>query len=96
LTSTRSIIEHLAFAMAVHLVVQSDRSNGVAGSFDKILHQGTTENNSGLSAMLKKDHEAQRAAADEYFRHWDNKKAQEETVDDRAARTSDYASLTRQ
>ncbi|WYZ42429.1 hypothetical protein EsH8_VI_000128 [Colletotrichum jinshuiense] len=64
-------------------------------TFEKILHKGTSKN-VGMSAMLKKDYEAQKVASDEYFRHWDNKSAQKETKEDRDARTADYASLTRQ
>ncbi|KAJ0161994.1 Sterol 24-C-methyltransferase erg-4 [Colletotrichum tanaceti] len=64
-------------------------------TFDKILHKGTSKT-VGMSAMLQKDHEAQKAATDEYFRHWDNKNAQKETKEDRDARAADYASLTRQ
>ncbi|GKT40562.1 sterol 24-C-methyltransferase erg-4 [Colletotrichum spaethianum] len=51
-------------------------------TFEKILHKGTSKT-VGMSAMLKKDHEAQKAATDEYFRHWDNKSAQKETREDR-------------
>ncbi|KAL0938452.1 uncharacterized protein CTRU02_205062 [Colletotrichum truncatum] len=65
-------------------------------TFEKILHKGTSRDNVGMSAMLKKDHEAQQAASDEYFKHWDNKSAQKETKEDRDARTADYESLTRQ
>ncbi|GJC83302.1 sterol 24-C-methyltransferase erg-4 [Colletotrichum liriopes] len=64
-------------------------------TFEKILHKGSSKT-MGMSAMLKKDHEAQKAATDEYFSHWDNKSAQKETKEDRDARTADYASLTRQ
>ncbi|KAI3545145.1 hypothetical protein CTAM01_16619 [Colletotrichum tamarilloi] len=64
-------------------------------TFEKILHKGTSKD-VGMSAMLKKDYEAQKAATDEYFSHWDNKSAQKETKEDRDARTADYASLTRQ
>ncbi|KAF6807398.1 hypothetical protein CSOJ01_08204 [Colletotrichum sojae] len=65
-------------------------------TFEKILHKGTSKDNKGMSAMLKKDHEAQKAASDEYFKHWDNLTAQKETKEDRDARTADYATLTRQ
>lgn len=34
--------------------------------------------------MLKKDKEAQKAAMNEYFQHWDNKEAKNETEADRA------------
>ncbi|TDZ26254.1 Sterol 24-C-methyltransferase erg-4 [Colletotrichum orbiculare MAFF 240422] len=65
-------------------------------TFEKVLHKGTGKDNVGMSAMLKKDREAQKAATEEYFRHWDNKNAQQETKEDREARTAEYDSLTRQ
>lgn len=33
--------------------------------------------------MMKKDKAAQKAAVDEYFKHWDNKTAKDETLEDR-------------
>lgn len=54
-------------------------------TFEKILHKGTSKD-VGMSAMLKKDYEAQKAATDEYFSHWDNKSAQKETKEDRDVR----------
>ncbi|KAF4835809.1 Sterol 24-C-methyltransferase [Colletotrichum tropicale] len=66
-------------------------------TFEQILHKGTSKGNVGMSAMLKKDHEAQKAATEDYFRHWDNKlNAQKETKKDREARAAEYDSLTRQ
>ncbi|KAF9873955.1 sterol 24-c-methyltransferase [Colletotrichum karsti] len=66
-------------------------------TFEKILHKGTSKVNVGMSAMLKKDYEAQKAASEDYFRHWDNKlDAKKETKEDREARAADYESLTRQ
>ncbi|KAK2746029.1 sterol 24-c-methyltransferase [Colletotrichum kahawae] len=53
-------------------------------TFEQILHKGTSKGNVGMSAMLKKDHEAQKVATEDYFRHWDNKlNAQKETKEDR-------------
>lgn len=52
-------------------------------TFEQVLHKGTLQN-VGMSAMLKKDREAQRAATDTYFKHWDNKKAKDETEETRA------------
>lgn len=62
-------------------------------SFEKILHKGTATN-LGVSAILKKDHGAQKAAAEDYFRHWDNKPAEDETASDRAVR-NDIGSMLR-
>lgn len=33
--------------------------------------------------MMQKDKTAQKAAVDEYFKHWDNKAAKDETAADR-------------
>ncbi|EFY89628.1 sterol 24-C-methyltransferase [Metarhizium acridum CQMa 102] len=64
--------------------------------FDKILHGASSESPGGLRAMMGKDREANEVAVKEYFRHWDNKKAQDEAEAVRQARADDYASLTRQ
>jgi sterol 24-C-methyltransferase len=53
-------------------------------SFEKILHKGSSGTDNHFGAIMKKNHEAQKAAADDYFRHWDNKKAQDETEATRA------------
>ena len=50
---------------------------GRDASFSRALHKGTAE--ADTAEHLKKDKEAQRAAVDEYFQHWDNKEAQDET-----------------
>ncbi|ROV91106.1 hypothetical protein VSDG_07823 [Cytospora chrysosperma] len=65
-------------------------------TFENIMHKKTATTHEGFSAMLNKDKEAQRAAVAEYFQHWDNKEAKNETEADREARARDYASLTRQ
>ncbi|KAH7367665.1 S-adenosyl-L-methionine-dependent methyltransferase [Plectosphaerella cucumerina] len=65
-------------------------------TFEKVLHRKTGTKNVGMSAMLKKDYQAQKAASDEYFRHWDNKTAKSETKEIREARAADYESLSRQ
>lgn len=53
-------------------------------TFENIMHKKTAQTDAGFSAMLKKDTEAQRAAVAEYFQHWDNKEAKNETDADRA------------
>ncbi|RFU30434.1 hypothetical protein B7463_g5899, partial [Scytalidium lignicola] len=65
-------------------------------AFDSILHQNSSKSQGGLRAMMKKDSTANIAAMDDYFRHWDDKKVEEETEAIREARKSEYASLTRQ
>ena len=65
-------------------------------AFAKVLHGKTAESKGGLSSILAKDKNAQKAAVDEYFQHWDNKPAGEETEETREARRNQYATLTRQ
>ena len=48
-------------------------------AFNKALHGKSAEQRAGFLAMLKKDAKAQKAAVDEYFKHWDNKNAAVET-----------------
>lgn len=55
-------------------------------TFENIMHKRTAETEAGFSAMLKKDKEAQQVAVDEYFQHWDNKEAKDETEETRAVR----------
>jgi len=53
--------------------------------FNKAMHGQSSTASGGVRAMLaKRNNAAQKAAVDEYFRHWDNKAAKDETVDDRA------------
>ncbi|CAG8268853.1 unnamed protein product [Penicillium olsonii] len=63
--------------------------------FNKALHGKSAKARGGLSAMRGKDAAAQKAAVDEYFKHWDNKEHVNETDADREARRSEYATLTR-
>lgn len=65
-------------------------------AFNKAMHGGSSQERAGLMAMLKKDAKAQKAAVDEYFKHWDNKGAKEETAETREARKAEYATLTKQ
>jgi sterol 24-C-methyltransferase len=48
-------------------------------AFNKAMHKDSSNAQGGFSAMLKKDKAAQKAAVDEYFKHWDNKAAKDET-----------------
>ncbi len=52
-------------------------------AFNKAMHGRSAEERAGLRAMLRKDHIAQKAAVDEYFKHWDNKSAGTETQETR-------------
>lgn len=47
--------------------------------FNRAMHGKSAEIRGGLAAMRSKDSKAQKAAVDEYFKHWDNKSAEEET-----------------
>ena len=63
--------------------------------FNTAMH-GKSVNGYGLSALRSKDAASQKAAVDEYFKHWDNKTADVETEETRKARRDEYATLTRQ
>lgn len=56
--------------------------------FKNALHGKTATENVGFSAMMKKDKEAQAAAADEYFKFWDGKEAGVETEQDKKVYSS--------
>lgn len=64
--------------------------------FNKTLHGQSAEARGGLLAMRNKNAAAQKAALEEYFKHWDNKLAATETEEVRKARRDEYATLTRQ
>lgn len=73
---------------------QEDKARDAA--FNKSLHGLSSEARGGIMAMRNKDAAAQKAAVDEYFKHWDNKLAATETEEVRKARRDEYATLTRQ
>ena len=52
-------------------------------AFNKAMHKDSSNAEGGFRAMMKKDKAAQKAAVDEYFKHWDNKAAKDETDADR-------------
>ena len=52
-------------------------------SFAKALHGTSATEKGGLRSMLGKDAASQKAAIDEYFKHWDNKEASVETQETR-------------
>lgn len=79
---------------AVSTLEQEDHARDAA--FNKILHGTSAEKRGGMMAMLRKDAGSQKAAVDEYFKHWDNKAADVETEEVRKARRDEYATLTRQ
>lgn len=56
--------------------------------FNRVLHGKSAQAKGGFAAMRCKNATAQKAALDEYFKHWDNKSAEEETEEIRAVGTS--------
>lgn len=52
-------------------------------AFCRALHKDTATGKSGLFAILNKDNDAQKIAVDQYFKHWDQKPATDETSSDR-------------
>jgi sterol 24-C-methyltransferase len=80
--------------MSSQALLRADEARDSA--FDKVLHGTSSTAKGGVRAMLGKDNAAHAAAMQEYFQHWDNKDAKNETEDVRQSRTEDYASLTRQ
>lgn len=49
-------------------------------AFAKAMH-GKSAEGQGFTAMLKKDPNAQKAAVEQYFKHWDGKPADSETAE---------------
>jgi len=54
-------------------------------TFENVLHKGSRDA-VGMSAMMKKNYDAQQAASDEYFKHWTSKTAESETEETREVR----------
>jgi sterol 24-C-methyltransferase len=55
-------------------------------AFNKAMHGQSAQAQGGMRAMFQKDKAAQQAAVDEYFKHWDNKAAGDETEETRKVR----------
>jgi sterol 24-C-methyltransferase len=55
--------------------------------FMKAMHGKSTEAAGGFAAMLSKDKDAKKLAVDEYFKHFDDKRAETETDADREVRS---------
>lgn len=79
--------------MAPQNLEKEDHARDAA--FNKAMHGKSAQASGGIAAMFSKGRDAKQAAVDEYFKHWDNKAAKDETDEDRAARTAEYATLTR-
>lgn len=65
--------------MAPIALESEDHSRDAA--FNQALHGKSAGSKGGLRSMISKDHNAHKTAADEYFKHWDNKCAHEETAE---------------
>ncbi|KAK8069512.1 Sterol methyltransferase [Apiospora phragmitis] len=65
-------------------------------AFDNALHRNSNKAQGGLRAMMNKNSAAQNVAVEQYFQHWDDKKAEDETEEIRKARTADYTTISRQ
>jgi sterol 24-C-methyltransferase len=52
--------------------------------FNKAMHGSSAQARGGVAAMFRKGGAAKQAAVDEYFKHWDNKPAENETPEERA------------
>jgi hypothetical protein len=74
------LVQH-RYIMASTILEKEDHSRDAA--FNKAMHKNSAGAMGGFSAMMKKDKSAQKAAVDEYFKHWDQKAAATETVADR-------------
>ena len=68
-------------AMSTIALEKEDHDRDAA--FNKALHGKSAQEQSGLLAMMNKDQKAQKVAIDEYFKHWDNKGALDETASTR-------------
>jgi sterol 24-C-methyltransferase len=66
---------------ATNTLEREDHSRDAA--FNKALHGSSAVARGGVAAMLKKGGAAEKAAVDEYFKHWKNKSAKEETKETR-------------
>ncbi|MCJ1476986.1 Delta(24)-sterol C-methyltransferase [Lambiella insularis] len=79
--------------MAPIALEAEDHSRDAA--FAKVMHGKSARERAGFMSMMGKDPVAQKAAVDEYFKHWDKKDAKTETEETREARRAEYATLTR-
>lgn len=63
-------------------------------AFNKAMHGKSAQAKGGIRAMFAKGGDAKQAAVDEYFKHWDNKPAENETAEERAVRQTPATVLT--
>jgi sterol 24-C-methyltransferase len=60
---------------------KQDRERDAA--FNKAMHGNSAQAAGGIRAMFAKSGDAKQAAVDEYFKHWDNQAAKDETEETR-------------
>lgn len=60
-------------------------------AFNKAMHGKSAQARGGIAAMFAKGSDAKQAAVDEYFKHWDDKAAKDETAETRAVSARLYA-----
>jgi len=81
--------------MAPHATGLEAEDHERDAAFFKAMHGTSAISGKGFRTMFNKDRTAHQAALDNYFEHWDNKSAAEETPEIREARKAQYATLTR-
>lgn len=64
--------------------------------FHRAMHGKSGQGAGGLRALFQKNAEAGALSGQEYFKHFDNQAAKDETPEQREARRNMYASLTRE
>lgn len=86
---------HIAYTFNMSPVALEKEDHSRDADFNKAMHGKSAQAQGGMAAMLKKDRAAQQAAVDEYFKHWDNKAAADETEETRKVRCLDTHSRSR-
>ncbi len=74
--------------MATSKVALEKEDHKRDADFNKALHGQSAVAAGGFAAMFAKDKNAKKVAVDEYFKHFDNKTAADETDADRAVGTA--------
>lgn len=64
-------------------IALEDEDHSRDAAFNKAMHGKSADDKAGFRAMMNKNPAAQKAAVDEYFKHWDNKSAGSETGETR-------------
>ncbi|KAK7205974.1 sterol 24-C-methyltransferase [Myxozyma melibiosi] len=63
--------------------------------FKEVMHGKDVASKTGFMSAISKNDDAQKAAVDEYFKFWDNKRPSNETEEDKKGRLTEYATLTK-